>query len=64
VDDSRRSGSVEFIAGDKVSRDLVFKFRLDNEDKERLEWLAKHYCATEAVVVRMLIKRAYEVLIK
>ncbi|MBK8212421.1 MAG: hypothetical protein IPK71_01610 [Myxococcales bacterium] len=41
------------IAG--MSKDQVFRFRLDDEDRLRLDALAKHYSAPAATVVRILV---------
>jgi hypothetical protein len=39
-----------------MAKELVFKMRLDEADRKRLDELAEHYSAPAATVVRMLIK--------
>lgn len=43
-----------------MAKDRTFNMRLDDEDRERLDLLAKHYCAPAAVAVRMLIKEKHD----
>jgi hypothetical protein len=43
-----------------MTKDLMFKLRLDEADRERLEKLAEHYSAPAATVVRMLIKEKHD----
>jgi hypothetical protein len=38
-----------------MSKDQIFRFRLDEADRQRLDALAKHYSAPAATVVRILI---------
>ena len=38
-----------------MSKDQVFRFRLDDADRLRLDALAKHYSAPAATVVRILV---------
>ena len=45
---------------DPVSKDLMFKMRLDADDRARLDDLAKHYSAPAATVVRILVKEKHE----
>ena len=44
---------------ESVSKDLVFKMRLDAEDRDLLDGLARHYSAPAATVVRILIKEKH-----
>lgn len=44
-----------------VTKDLVFRMRLDDQDRERLDMLAKHYSAPAATVLRILVKEKYDV---
>ncbi len=43
-----------------VTKDLVFRMRLDDQDRERLDLLAKHYSAPAATVLRILVKEKYD----
>ena len=43
-----------------VTKDLMFKLRLDDHDKKRLDALAEHYSAPAATVVRILIKEKFD----
>lgn len=43
-----------------MARDLVFQLRLDEEDRDRLDALAKHYAAPRATAVRMMIKQVFD----
>ena len=38
-----------------MSKDQIFRFRLDEVDRIRLDALAKHYSAPAATVVRILV---------
>lgn len=38
-----------------MSKDQIFKFRLDEVDRIRLDALAKHYSASAGTVVRILV---------
>lgn len=40
-----------------MAKDLMFKLRLDEADRKRLEILSEHFSAPAATVVRMLVKR-------
>jgi predicted DNA-binding protein len=39
-----------------MAKELMFKMRLDEKDRERLNLLAEHYSAPAATVVRILVK--------
>ena len=39
-----------------MTKELVFKMRLSDDDRKRLDRLAEHYSSPAATVVRMLIK--------
>jgi|HubBroStandDraft_2_1064218.scaffolds.fasta_scaffold98446_1 predicted DNA-binding protein len=39
-----------------MAKELMFKMRLDEKDRERLNQLAEHYSAPAATVVRILVK--------
>ncbi len=39
-----------------MSKDQIFRFRLDDADRERLDLLADYYSAPAATVVRILVK--------
>jgi hypothetical protein len=43
-----------------VTKDLMFKLRLDAQDRERLDAVAAHFSAPAATAVRMLIKQKYD----
>lgn len=43
-----------------VTKDLMFKLRLDEQDRARLKALGEHYSTPDATVVRMLIKEKYD----
>jgi len=43
-----------------MTKDLMFKLRLDTADRERLEKLSEHFGAPAATVVRMLIKEKHD----
>jgi predicted DNA-binding protein len=43
-----------------MTKDLMFKLRLDDLDRKRLDAVAQHYSAPAATVVRMLIKEKYD----
>lgn len=43
-----------------VPKDLMFKLRLDAEDRKRLEAVAVHYSAPAATVIRILVKEKYD----
>jgi hypothetical protein len=43
-----------------VAKEKMFKLRIDEADKARLDDLAAHYSAPAATVVRMLIKEKHE----
>jgi hypothetical protein len=47
-------------SAETMTKDLMFKLRLDETDRERLEKLAEHYSAPAATVVRMLIKEKHD----
>lgn len=40
-----------------MAKELMFKLRLDEADRGRLDALAEHYSAPAATVIRMLVKR-------
>ena len=48
----------------EVAKDRQFHMRVGAEDQARLEWLSKHYEMTEAQIVRMLIKREADTLMR
>jgi antitoxin component of RelBE/YafQ-DinJ toxin-antitoxin module len=41
----------------EMAKDTMLRVRLDDDDRARLELLAKHYAVSASTVVRMLIKR-------
>jgi predicted DNA-binding protein len=43
-----------------VPKDLMFKLRLDAEDRKRLEAVAQHYSAPAATVIRILVKEKFD----
>jgi hypothetical protein len=43
-----------------VAKELVFKMRIDEADKARLDALGKQYAAPAATVVRILIKEKFD----
>jgi hypothetical protein len=43
-----------------VPKDLMFKLRLDAQDRERLEAVAAHYSAPAATAIRILVKEKYD----
>lgn len=43
-----------------VPKDLMFKLRLDAEDRKRLEAVAQYYSAPAATVIRILVKEKYD----
>lgn len=43
-----------------MAKDLIFRLRLDERDKRRLEEVAASYLAPAATTVRMLIKKEYD----
>lgn len=43
-----------------MPKDLMFKLRLDEDDRKRLDDLSGHYSAPAATVVRILIKEKHE----
>jgi hypothetical protein len=43
-----------------MAKDLMFKLRLDAQDRERLDAVATHYSAPAATAIRMLIKEKYD----
>jgi hypothetical protein len=43
-----------------MAKDLMFKLRLDAEDRDRLDAVAEHYSAPAATAIRMLIKEKYD----
>jgi len=43
-----------------MAKDLMFKLRLDAQDRKRLEAVAAHLSAPAATAVRMLIKEKYD----
>jgi predicted DNA-binding protein len=45
-----------------MAKGLVFKMRLDEQDRERLNVLAEHYSAPAATVVRILVKEKVDAL--
>jgi hypothetical protein len=44
----------------KEKKDLVFKMRLDEQDRNRLDEIARQYSAPAATAVRMLIKKEFD----
>src|SRR5688500_5881786 len=48
---------VDPVQRDPMAKELVFKMRLDTQDRARLDRISAHYSAPAATVVRMLIKR-------
>jgi len=47
-----------------MAKDLMFKLRLDEEDRRRLRVVADHFSAPAATAVRMLIKKEYDELVQ
>ena len=45
---------------ENVAKGLIFKMRIDEADKARLDKLAEHYAAPGATVVRMILKEKYD----
>jgi len=43
-----------------MAKDLMFKLRLDAQDRLRLDALAEHYSAPAATVLRILIKKEFD----
>jgi hypothetical protein len=43
-----------------MAKDLMFKLRLDAEDRKRLDAVAAHYSAPAATAIRMLIKEKHD----
>jgi hypothetical protein len=43
-----------------VPKDLMFKLRLDAQDRERLEAVAAFYSAPAATAIRILVKEKYD----
>jgi hypothetical protein len=43
-----------------VPKDLMFKLRLDGQDRERLEAVAAHYSTSAATAIRILVKEKYD----
>jgi hypothetical protein len=43
-----------------VPKDLMFKLRLDEADRARLNAVAAHYSAPAATAIRILIKQAHD----
>jgi hypothetical protein len=47
-------------AENTMTKDQTFKLRLDEEDRARLESVAKHYSARAATAIRWLIKEKFD----
>jgi hypothetical protein len=45
-----------------MTKTLMFKLRLDDADRERLDRVAEHYSAPAATVIRILIKKEFDAL--
>jgi hypothetical protein len=45
-----------------MAKTLMFKLRLDDADRERLDRVAEHYSAPAATVIRILIKKEFDAL--
>jgi predicted DNA-binding protein len=43
-----------------MAKTLMFKLRLDDADRERLDRVAEHYSAPAATVIRILIKKEFD----
>lgn len=43
-----------------MPKDLMFKLRLDEQDRDRLDAVAQHLSAPAATAIRMLIKEKYD----
>jgi hypothetical protein len=50
------------MQAEAMAKDLMFKLRLDEEDRKRLDAVAAQYSAPAATAVRMLIKEKYDAL--
>jgi hypothetical protein len=45
-----------------MAKTLMFKLRLDESDRQRLDLVAAHYSAPAATVLRILVKKEFEAL--
>jgi hypothetical protein len=45
-----------------MAKTLMFKLRLDGNDRERLDVLAEHFSAPASTVLRILIKKEFDAL--
>lgn len=43
-----------------MAKDKVFKLRLDDKDRRRLDAVAEHLSAPAATAIRMIIKEKYD----
>jgi hypothetical protein len=43
-----------------MAKDLMFKLRLDAQDRERLDLIAANYSASASTALRILIKEKYD----
>lgn len=46
-----------------MSKDLMFKLRLDAQDRARLDAVAAHFSAPAATAIRILIKERYDAIV-
>lgn len=48
------------LRNSNVPKDLMFKLRLDEQDRERLDAVAAHFSAPAATAIRILIKEKFD----
>lgn len=47
-----------------VSKESVVRFRADADDRRRLDALAEHYAVTPSTLLRMLLKKEHDELVR
>jgi antitoxin component of RelBE/YafQ-DinJ toxin-antitoxin module len=47
-----------------VSKESVIRFRADADDRRRLDALAAHYAVTPSTLLRMLLKKEHDDLVR